>query len=214
MKEKVYDVYYKDASLRYRVEKETTPVETCFTIYRKNGNNPEVEYSRYSYPSNIEGYDSPFLSWYNLFFCSGVCGPEPDYEYMTNAVQQGKKTAGTVYVDSRSAEGQHIMRTVPKNCSALRYGQILYVFHKGCLSDYFDFETIRRIYDTHCRQFINWDIVKDYFDKPLSYFGDEEKCGFHLHCGDNKEQRIILGLLLGYPVESTIDYMNKRALLS
>ncbi len=209
MPEVLYIVDYNDVMESYRVEKETTQETVTLIVYEVRTNRDDRIVSRFTYSNRIEGYESPFLSWYNLIFCSNNCGLAPDYRYMATAVQLGKKTAATIFTDPNSPEGKALIKNVPKDCGAMPYSDsMIYAYHKGYLSDYFDFEIIKSLYERHCHQSIDWRLVKELFNKPLSYFANSNECGFTLHGGDNREQRIILGLILGYPVESTIEYMN------
>lgn len=188
------------------VEKETDDIYTSISIYYSRFGNPTVKKIQYRHIG--EEYLHPFLSWYNLIFCSNNYGPSPDYEYMHRAVQEGKKTAATVYLEPGSEKGKRLVNTLPEDCGSLPYGEsMIYVFHKGCLSDFFDFEKIQSIYMKH-GAYVDWNSVKGYFEKDLSFFGDEQTCGFSLQSGGNKEQTIITGLILGYPVESTIAYLR------
>ncbi len=188
----------------YLVEKETNGNNISIIVYDvRNGHHTEK--GKIQYKNIGEEFSSPFLSWYNLFFCSNNYGPAPDYEYMHKAVQEGKKTAATVYLEPDSKEGKELVDSLPEDCGALPYGQsMIYVFHKGRLSDFFDFEKIKSIYTKHDVYGVDWDKAEEYFEKDLSFFGDEKDCGLSLQSGEYKEQCIVKGLILGYPVESTI----------
>lgn len=209
MAEVLYRVDYDGVRVSYRVEKETTQETITLIVYEVRTNKDDRIISRFTYSNRIKGYDSPFLSWYNLIFCSNCCGPAPDYRYMTTAVQLGKKTAATVYIGPYTPEGKALIRNIPIDCGAVPYSDsMIYAYHRGCLSDYFDFEIIKSLYERHCHLSFDWRLVKELFNKPLSYFANSNECGFTLHGGDDREQRIVLGLLLGYPVESTVEYIN------
>lgn len=207
MKEILFSTNYNDGLCSYLVEKEINENNISIIAYDVwNGQHRETKKIQYR---NIgEEFSAPFLSWYNLLFCSGG-DPAPDYEYMHRAVQEGKKTAATVYLNPDSKEGKKLVSTLPEDCSSLPYAEyMIYVFHKGCLSDFFDFEKVKSLYIKHGAYSIDWDRVKEYFEKDLSFFGDEQACGFSLQSGGIKEQTIITGLILGYPVESTIAYLR------
>ena len=127
---------------------------------------------------------------------------------MNQAVQAGKKTAATVYLEPNSEKARELVKALPGDCDALPYEQtMLYVFHKGRLQDFFNYEKIKSLYMNHGALVVNWDIVEELFKKELSFFGDEQSCGFSLQSGGTIEQRIITGLVLGYPVESTISFL-------
>lgn len=208
MKKTIATANYNDGLSAYTVEKEENDREISIVVYDVS-NGRHKEKSRLEFKHLAEEYISPFLSWYNLIFCSNNYGAAPDYDYMNTAVQEGKKTAATVYLEPYSEKGKALKRTLPNDCDARPYGKsMIYVFHKGCLSDFFDYDQIKAIYEKHGGYSLDWDIIKEFFQKDLSFFRKEEKCGFSLQSGGNKEQTIITGLLLGYPVESTIAFLG------
>lgn len=189
------------SEFHYTVEKEL--LETGYNVLvkdcRKNG---EVVSSISCL--DIPEYETPFLSWYNLIFCSAHYGALTDYEYMNRAVQTNKKTAATIYLSYDSPEGQQLIKDMPDCCAAMPYGEtMIYMYHKGSLSDYFDFERIRDYYDRYGVFRINWSVVKKLFQKDLSYFGHENECGFSLQNSRSNEEMIIIGLIFGYPLVST-----------
>ncbi len=206
---------FEDDLRKYVIKKEISGNGTAIIAYKWiNNRNEYEEVDRVTVQTGAE-YQSPFLSWYNHIFCSNMwCGGKystisPDYDYMTYAVQNGKKTAATVYISPDSEEGKRLVSMLPSNCGSLPYGEsMIYVFHKGRLADYFDFDRIKAIYKNYCRAIINWGTVKSYFEMPLEVFGDTDKCGFDLHNARTNEQKLVTGLTLGYPVESTVLYIR------
>ena len=52
--------------------------------------------------------------------------------------------------------------------------------------------------------------MKKYFQKELSYFGNEEECEIQLHDCLGQEELAVTGLLFGYPVESTVALLKKE----
>lgn len=161
-----------------------------------------------------ETISSSLLNWHNLFFCSNGYGPSPHLGYMNHAVQNGTKPASTAYVSAE--EYAQLICTLPANCHAVPYGEsadnlfIAYIYRDGSLHDFFDFEKIKHIYSLHgLNKSIDWNYVKERFEKPLEYFSNAAQCGFNIQCGVNSiENKIVNGILLGYPVESTISYIN------
>ena len=208
MSEIVCAANYNDGMNSFQAEKEVSEHDISIVVYDVRGGR-RLEKYRLSYQNISREYASPFLSWHNLIFCSNNYGASPDYDYMHHAVQNGKKTAATVYLSPDSEEGINLVRNLPTDCDALPYGVgMLYVFHKGHLSDFFDYAEIRAIYEKHGVQSVDWDKVKDYFERDMAFFGNEKDCGFSLQSGGDREQTIITGLLLGYPIESTIAWMH------
>lgn len=173
----------------------------------KRGGDPEV-IAEIWYRSILPEYQSPFLSWKNLIFCSNNYGSPPAYDYMDVAVQEGKKTAATVYHNLESPEAQEIIKALPDDCDFRDYSKTMFfLFHKGCLADFFDFDRIKAVYDAHGILEIDWDWVAAQFQKPLSYFANEEECGFSLQSGGRGGIAVVTGLILGYPVESTVAFL-------
>ena len=84
---------------------------------------------------------------------------------------------------------------------------MIYIFHNGCLEDFSEFDRIKSLYEKYGISNVNWKKVRTLFQKDLSFFGDAEKCGFSLHSGGCREETIVTGLLLGYPIESTVDLL-------
>lgn len=209
MRERLISASNNDGICSYLVEKENRDSSISVVIYDvRYGRHTEI--SRIQYKNIGQEYKSPFLNWYNLIFCSNCYGAPPDYEYMHHAVQEGKKTASTVYLNVESEEGKQLVSSLPKCCGSMPYGQsMIYVFRKGCLSQFFDYEQIKSLYKKHGVNSVDWNAVKKYFMKDLSFFGDEQACGFSLQSAGSKEHCIITGLILGYPVESTIALLNK-----
>lgn len=209
----LYTTEYND--LKYRICKEELPNKIRITANRwKNSIHDYEEICSASYKDKGAEYSSPLLSWYNLIFCSNTWGNgkgiciAPDYEYMNRAVQEGKKTAATIYLASTSDEGKNLIAKLPSDCGFVPYGKtMMFVYHKGKLSDFFDYNRIRKIYENYCSTELDWVYIKALFNEPLDFFGDEACCGFSLQSGGNKEQNLITGLILGYPVESTISYI-------
>lgn len=115
------------------------------------------------------------------------------------------EVSNTIYLEPWSEEGKKLIENLPDSCESLVYQKdLLYIFQKGSLLDYFDFDTIRSYYCRHGLGYLDWEKIRKYFRKPLSFFGDESKCGFSLQYGRVREELIIKGLILGYPIESTI----------
>lgn len=87
---------------------------------------------------------------------------------------------------------------------------MLFVYHKGKLSDFFDIDAIENLYKKHGTNNLNWELIRMLANKPLEYFGSKESSLNIRSCG-GKEELVITGLLLGYPIESTIASLNNTA---
>ncbi len=197
MSEQLYEVKYGMGTSHYVVEKETTEETHTIIIYDIRKEKREI--CRIEYNNIGEEYQSPFLSWYNLLFCSCEYGPSPDYVYMNQAVQNGMKTAATVYFAKNSVEGEAYMATLPEHCHCRSYEEtMIFAYREGSISDYFDIDYIEKIYIKHGVANIDWLKVRKIAEMPMEQFGDPNICGYNLQTGGNCEQTIINGLLLGY----------------
>lgn len=193
-------------TFHYTVDKDITEDKNHIIVKDQNKDCKIITDLDYS---SIPEYEHPMLSWYNLLFCSNNYEPTTDHDYMNLAVQSGQKTAATIYLNYNSPEGQKLIESMPSNCEAMPYGDtMIYMYHKGKLSDFFDYEQIRDYYQKYGCYGIDWNIVYDYFQKDLSFFGNESECGFSLQSGQTNEQSIITGLVLGYPVASTARWIK------
>lgn len=173
----------------------------------------EVTCKRIFFPLRAEGYQSPYLSWYNLICCSNNYGPIPVIDYMNTSVQNGKKIAATIYPNTVEEYMQTIAQLgadeyycCPYHPTEYKY--MLYVSKKGTLADYFDYEQLKALYE-ECGVKLDWDKIKGYFSQELNYFANEEICDIQLHNGACPEDLMITGLLFGYPVESTVALILK-----
>ena len=192
-----------DFDNHFLVEKAVFDHGISYLIYKERQNTLK-EIGRIDIPHPVISYSSPLLNWYNLIFCSNNYGPSPDYNYMDRAVQQGKKTAATIYYSINSDKARTILNNLPTNCGATPYGEnMMYVYRKGKLSDFFDFKKISTAYKQMGKTLLDWESIHGMFEKQLDFFADESKCGFSLQSGGCGEQLVIKGLILGYPVEST-----------
>lgn len=156
--------------------------------------------------------NSPFLNWKNLVACSNCWTVPPNKDYMNSAVQNGLKTTATAYVNSKE-EYKSLVFNLPNEIFSMPYGtnsenddfpNIVYLYRKGCLDDFFDMNLVKKIYVENDISYLNWQKINQMAKWELSKFGNESECGFSLQCGGNDNEIVIIGLLLGYPVESTV----------
>lgn len=203
----VYDFY------TYQIDRITDDVE-CTVILRNIDRAPYGVCSVFKYKQVGQTINSPLVNWHNLFFCSNYYGPPPHPGYMNSAVQNGTKTASTAHVSPD--EYKDLVRELPLNCHAMPYDgapenmAIAYVYRDGTLDDLFGFEKVHQIYTLHGIHNVDWSRVEELFAKPLAYFSDS-RCGFNIQSGTSvKENLIVMGLLLGYPIESTIAYIKNE----
>ena len=146
----------------YQVDKEIHSGMVSYIIYKKKEDRLTEEQRIEFADIGIE-YDSPLLRWENVIFCSASYISVTDHKYLSEAVQAGTKTAATVYVSPNSEEGKNLISKLPATCGAVEYGDsMIYVYQRGTLSDFFNFEKIKEIYIAHGCKNTNWDTVKRY----------------------------------------------------
>lgn len=171
-----------------------------------------VPCKHFFFPVWGEAYQSPYLSWYNLICCSNNYGPVPVVAYLNHAVQNGKKLAATIYPETAAAYMQILAEAgeqyycYPYHMEEYTY--LLYISRKGSLADYFDLSLLAETYQA-CGIELQQAKMQDYFEKELSWFGNEEQCPIRLHDCQGQEELAVTGLLFGYPVESTIALIKR-----
>lgn len=210
--EQEYDVGEKLVFSLYReTEGGRVTVSLCYQFLQPGA--PQVVCKRIFFSEKAEKYQSPYLSWYNLICCSNNYGPIPVVDYMNHAVQNGKKLAATIYPESAQAYMQ-ILAEVGDDYYCYpyhtrEYSYLMYISRKGALSDYFELERILDVYES-CGIRLDRNKMQEYFAKELSWFGNEEICPIQLHDCVGEEELAVTGLLLGYPVESTVALIKRE----
>jgi len=183
----------------------------------------QVEEEPYSVLATIEyddvgfEYKSPYLSWKNVILCSNAYCISPYYEYMNNSVQSKKKVAGTIYPREYD-ENIKIIESIPDYCNYYEYKKedelypaVIYICFKGTLEEYFDLNTIKDIYKRHnCFDIIDWSIIQEYFTKELITLGNSNEKLHSVPGLSYYDSLVILGLLYGYPIESTISLFEGK----
>ncbi len=175
----------------------------------------EQIYRRIFYKDEAAAYQSPYLSWYNLVFCSNNYGPVPIVEYMNTSVQEGKKLAATVY-PADIIDQQRMEREMPEDLfcvpfNPLEYQYMLYVCKEGCLADYFDLDRLLAVYES-CDIKLDREKMENYFSMTLISFAANDG-PVSLHYCEGNEEFAVVGLLFGYPIESTIALIRKDIVL-
>lgn len=209
--EQEYDVGEKVVFALYRsCEGDQVTVSLRYSF--PNVQAEEVTCKRFFYPVCAEGYEHPWLSWYNLICCSNNYGPIPVVSYMNYAVQNDKKLAATIYPET-AAEYMKILADVgdeyycfPYHPKEYRY--MMFLSRKGTLADYFELDRILEVYSV-CGVSLDRQKMESYFGQELSWFGNEEECPIEIHNCLGEEELATVGLLFGYPVESTIALIQK-----
>lgn len=166
------------------------------------------------YPSNIKSISSPLLNWENLIRCSNYYGIAPEEldennqpGYMALAVQQYKKPAATLRYNINNPFIKNLELKMPHDCLMMKYkeGDTTFICRNCSLSDLFDIEEVRETYERYGIYNVEWNNVQKLCHENLSFFSDHSNSGISIESGSkNVTEDIIVGLLLGYPIESTV----------
>lgn len=201
--ERITSQDYEDIYTTYVVDK-ITDGNICRIITRNEAKKPYGVCSVIEYENIDKTLSSPLLNWHNLIFCSNYCGIPRHKEYMEKAVQHGLKPVAT--------EINQIPKDLPSGCKCISYRDYqdsFYIYLDTTLEDLYDFHEIQDIYAQHDVLNIDWDSIRLFFSKNLSYWGTDSELDLQKGAY-RKEDMIITGLLLGYPIESTIALMKMK----
>ncbi len=219
-KELICHANYAKGMCIYDVEREEYDDHIDVLLYKVakrkktlQGHSPQTKTlaSKIEYKNVGREYKHQFLSWYNLFFCSKCYAPITDNAYMETAVQRGMKTAATVlHLSTTTRKGQRFKRHLPESCGFVIYGETgFFVYNKGTLRDFFDMEEVMQIYASHGIDDLDWKEIFALSKIDLADYGNYMTSPFSLHSPVEREYFVLDGLLLGYPVESTVALLKK-----
>ena len=201
-----------------------------FYLLDKQIKNSITNPGRYIFGTRGYMFESPYLSWRNLYHAfSGY----QDEAYLETAVQEGKKlfaqcvmtmktdrpTYGKAFSDEEAAEYmQNLKSSMPENCECgfiphkcdkdfKRY----YICREGKLSAYFNLDAVFERYHQLGVELSEEERrnVREMANNEISVFATKDApfdflC---LNCALDTEW-IVNGLLLGYPIESTVSVLN------
>jgi len=190
----------------------------CFerTDYKKRSRvavrNGDFFIQEYRFNNTHEiNFDSPYVSWENLNCCNGWHYNE---QYLMSAVQENKKICAGIQF--KSAEE---MSTYIDGIDIEKYDYIdrswdngPYRFHlldlvrKGSLSDYYKKEDIIKFYELLglSWEYVDLDRFNELFNADLFDLINGSKNYEYGSIHKTLAEYIITGLLLGYPLESTV----------
>ena len=161
--------------------------------------------------TNGVSFDSPYVSWDNLNCCGGWHYNE---QYLMSAVQENRKICAGI-----SFESAEEMTTYIDEIDKERYDYLdkswdngPYRFHlidlvrKGSLSDYYKLEGIINFYELLglSWEYVDMDRFNELFNANLFDLIDGSKNYEYGSICKTLAEDIITGLLLGYPLESTV----------
>ena len=166
------------------------------------------------YPSNRSNFSSSLLNWENLIRCSNYYGTPPEERdylnqpgYMSLAVQKHLKPAATLRFNLNDPFIEQIKLELPDDCLIMKYKEegSTFICRNCSLADLLNIDEVRNAYEQYGIYDIDWGKVTDYCKKPLSFFSDDSITGIAIERGAKGiTQYVIVGLLLGYPIESTV----------
>ena len=193
--------------------------DTTHILLLRYDRHPNGVISVIEYPTIGENTSFPLMNWENLFRCSNYYGISPEETdfynnpaYMSIAVQKHMKPAATLRYDNDSQLIKQIQLALPDDCSLIPYKEenTTFICRKGSLHDFYDLNRVKYIYELFGITEIDWNAVDLFCNKELSFFSDDNISGISIERGaENITQMVVVGLLLGYPIESTVAKINK-----
>lgn len=172
----------------------------------------------YRFPRAEPTYSSPYLSWENLLYCGGYS--VDGNPYLQNVVQQEKKPyAGFGYFTHQygtpkeqiEAELTQVKNTLPDYCiigqELFRRTDIAnyYICRRGKISDYIDIDKVLTEYQNlHFPVYKGEKKIRKYANIEMKEFSNPQSVSLDYANPRETEHYVITGLLLGYPIESTI----------
>ncbi|MCG7380050.1 hypothetical protein MH215_23940 [Paenibacillus sp. ACRSA] len=182
---------------------------------------------RYKYPkaSNIP-FHSSLVRWHNLFFCGGYSirfsnGEQTDtYDRLFDAVRTGLKPTGFWPLTSEELEAtlqklkqtDLIWKVTINDHPYFQYE--IGVAIKGKMKDHFDMNKLTASYQLFSKKLgydllskKDEDIILSYEDVDLAWLLEGFDYG---DPGKKNHARVLTGLILGYPIESTVALLTGR----
>lgn len=190
-------------------------------------NDPDaLDIRTYRFNRTEQAIDIPYCSWANLDCCGGwSC----DEEYLDSAVQKGLKlfagrvtslkgqyTPNNPTVDEALREFEMLKNSLPSGVladvetPAVDNG-CLYTFicRTGCISDHIDLATVFESYDKlgcHLSEDDKKEITR-LCGIEMCQYGKDQAPFSYVHAA-GVVQLVVTGLLLGYPIESTVSIID------
>lgn len=153
-------------------------------------------------------YDTHYLNWENYSCCGGWVWDET---YLNHAVQNDRKLYASI---SR----RDLPELTPElDALGLCYGEepefeaLAYICKPGCVADYINLEDILAAYEALGFQFSEGEL--DYLNRlvhaPLQLFSTIENVFALDYANPEGIQFVFVGLMLGYPIESTAHILEQ-----
>jgi hypothetical protein len=156
-------------------------------------------------------FQSPYISWANLNCCNGWTYDE---SYLLTAVQEGKKLCAGITMDSNDeleAYINNLSDEYPRFCAPpMRNGPNTFYYvdvtRKGSISDYIDINAVQETYAALGIDSLDFGKIRGYANKQMIHLLDGTAV-FDYGKPKDREQAVVTGLLLGYPLESTAAFL-------
>jgi len=170
--------------------------------------------------NNVPFFENEYLSWENLNCCGGW---KFDDKYLYTAVQNHKKLVATITVETDSPDKTVVEKTVENwnldlhECDLsispdyVKNGDVYWwsviVARKGTLNDFFDMEEITSAYSLQGME-LDREELQEYFSVPLIDLFVHREMGFDFNNPRRTVKSVITGLAFGYPLESTVSFIQ------
>lgn len=178
---------------------------------------------RYKYPKVEHLFDNPMIRWQNLYFCGGYSVLAEDgqctgsNDLLIEAVIDGVKPIGFIVV-KESESYKYIKKAVD---NGIKYSVNLHFMdgyceiglaNSGSLKEHFNFDNLIEAYDLFS-DVLEYDLIsqddKEWLSQMFSLELSDFICGFdYAYSGKRNCENVLTGLILGYPIESTVALMD------
>lgn len=183
--------------------------------------------TKYKYPKVQHSFNTPMLRWENVYFIAGygIRGQNGERidtdDLLLDAVISGLKPIGFIVVE-KTEVNKYIKKAIDNR---LKYSINPHSWdghceiglaNEGKLEEHFDFDKLIEAYDLFSKA-LGYELIEEderewlysMAKLPLSDF----ICGFdYLNSAKASGEHILTGLLLGYPIESTVAFMDRQVI--
>ena len=148
-------------------------------------------------------YDHQYMNWENWNCCGGWAF---DRDYLTHAVQSGRKLYAGIFADELPDLEEELEQL------DLLYGiegdqsWNAYICRRGCVADYINVGEVLRSYELLglTFQYDELEYLKELVNTPIHIFSDpNNRFGLNYSEWGAPIEMVFVGMLLGYPIETT-----------
>jgi len=169
----------------------------------------------YRFNKDVKPLSSKYISWENLNCCNGWAF---DRSYLLAAVQKGKKLCAGILFDSEKEQkdyeagiadnDDYVYYSKPPMTNGPHTTYYIDIARDGAISDFINTDEVLRVYDELGITNFNKKLVCDLITMPMWYMINGETFDYRQPC--RSEEYIMIGLMLGYPLESTASLLEKH----